>query len=129
MTILRPEFFEQFAKPSVYVWRRGVEVLYVGASKQLLTRLGNHDVLNSIEPFGADDAVDVFSCDSIPAMLALENELIAKHQPRYNGYGVAAQRKSCQRCGKPFQRRPGKFQAYCSRACRAGRRAVSRSVN
>jgi predicted GIY-YIG superfamily endonuclease/predicted nucleic acid-binding Zn ribbon protein len=119
--IIRPEMFTAFSAPSVYRWRRGSETLYVGMSTQVLARLNSHEIVGSVEPFQADDAIEVYSCASSTDARHKEAAMIAELRPKYNAE-TAAPTGYCLRCGKPFEPRGKWPQQFCSKTCRDGRK-------
>lgn len=83
----------------LYVWRRGAEVLYVGLSGSIFSRLGSHNHIGRSEQVQDDDVIELFD---VPqnwfAAAAIEEALIEKLSPRYN---------KLVRWGQPIQRLPG----------------------
>ncbi len=47
---LTGRFLLDYAKPCVYLWKRGEACLYIGASKQALGRVGYHNVIGKRKP-------------------------------------------------------------------------------
>ena len=68
----------------VYVWERDGQILYVGQSRTLVSRLSTHGVIDRAESLQPSDKIDLYQCDSIEEMMDLEEDLILKFRPKYN---------------------------------------------
>lgn len=79
------EWLRDMRRPMVYAWTRGGETLYVGlASRGLCRPLGHHHKLVT-DAIKADDALDIYSCETVAEAVALEKQLIEHFQPVLNG--------------------------------------------
>ena len=118
------KLLREAGRHGVYVWRRGEEWLYVGASVAPLRRLASHNLIGRVEPLQDDDRIEFYPSETF---LVLEAQLIAQHQPKYNQKPIPlntpVSSKACISCGKTFQQTRA-WQRWCSLQCRIGVRGV-----
>jgi len=76
-------------RPLVYIWKRSTQYLYVGTSDKFLARLGNHNVINKIEPVLPQDSIQVIGFATHEAAVDYESYLIQKKNPKYNVLGIS----------------------------------------
>ena len=78
--------FRQLVGPGVYVWLRGDQALYVGASRTAFSRAADrrHHRIQLGEDMADDDAMLFYSCTTMAVALKLETKLIHALRPRYN---------------------------------------------
>jgi len=87
----------------VYYLCRGDEVVYVGQSRNLLGRIGQHSLPSSGKQF---DKVFYRRCDSESQMMQLELNEIKRLQPEYNITHKDASpitKPKCALCGRPIR--------------------------
>lgn len=69
----------------LYLWRRGADVLYVGLSGSIFSRLGSHNHIGRSEQVQDEDVIELYD---VPqewfAAAAIEEALIERLGPRYN---------------------------------------------
>lgn len=78
--------FKQYTSNCIYIWRRGVQYLYVGISGSGITRPLKHNKIDVIEKVLDTDIIEVWFYPnySWEELEALEKSLIKKHKPLYN---------------------------------------------
>ena len=80
------------AKPGVYFWKRGFDILYIGKATNLKQRTASYLQKNLIERRGPlvekmvyeSDILEWRETESVLEALLLETHLIKQHQPVYN---------------------------------------------
>ena len=82
--------FRQLIGPGVYVWLRGDEALYVGASRTAFARAADrrHHKIKLGKDVADADSVLFYPCGTLGAALNLERELISSLRPRYNDHSL-----------------------------------------
>ncbi|MEI6191270.1 MAG: GIY-YIG nuclease family protein [bacterium] len=78
--------------PGIYLFKKGVDILYIGKATSLKDRVKSYfsnDLIGTRGPLILDmvfkaDKIDFIKTDSVLEALMLESELIKKHQPKYN---------------------------------------------
>lgn len=78
--------------PGVYFWKKGKEILYIGKATSLNDRVKSYfskDLIATRGPLVLDmvfkaNKIDFIKTNSVLEALILENNLIKKHQPKYN---------------------------------------------
>lgn len=72
--------------PCVYMWRRGDEVLYIGATCNVFKRVKYHDKIGRCEPIQPEDYIEVvfYLEGKWMGVYELENQLHEKHKPKYS---------------------------------------------
>lgn len=114
------DLFQAASQNIVYIWMRGAECLYVGASGAGLARLLNkHHVINVSEPLQDDDEI-MFDYFHPGEFLQVEAALIESLNPKYNRKMTEKlEEVSCRTCKKLFMQKR-RWQVCCSRECRQG---------
>jgi hypothetical protein len=81
--------FHQLIGPGVYVWLRGDEALYVGASRTAFSRAASprHHRIRLGKDVAYGDSVLFYSCATMADALELEAALIQALRPRFNHNG------------------------------------------
>lgn len=75
-------------RPTVYIWKRSTQYLYVGVSVKLLARLGNHNVINKVEPVLTQDSIHFLFFSTYQEAADYESYLIKTKAPKYNRIGM-----------------------------------------
>ena len=82
--------FKQLIGPGVYVWLRGDEVRYIGASRSAVWRAGSpqHHRIALGKEVAHEDSMLFYPCETLANALELESELIQALRPRLNHNGL-----------------------------------------
>lgn len=70
--------------PMVYIWRRELEVLYIGCSMYGFGRFSNHHVMNGQIEVLSDDTIEILFMINKHEARKLEYKLIKELKPKYN---------------------------------------------
>jgi predicted GIY-YIG superfamily endonuclease len=90
MESLKGEFYlAHNTKPTVYVWKRSTQYLYVGLTTKFLGRLGHHNIINVVEPVLSQDSIFYKCFSTYQKAVAFEEHLIATKNPKYNTLGLS----------------------------------------
>jgi hypothetical protein len=82
--VLMGSFFTQYKGFHVYAWKRDNDVLYVGRSENVLSRIIKHDVIGKCDALLPTDLILLYKCATFEDMTDLEEEMIYDLKPRYN---------------------------------------------
>lgn len=71
-------------KPIVYAWKRGETYLYIGMSESGVKRIYTHNIIGVADHVDPLDMIEIIICDNRAHALFIENDLIGRHNPKYN---------------------------------------------
>ena len=78
LTKIKHDYDKDAVEYHVYILYKNDEIVYVGQTKQLLFRIGNHSKTKDFDQFS------YISCESYEEMMDIETALILELQPKYN---------------------------------------------